>query len=92
MVTVVVVGLDESLSVELTAGTTKPCAYTVVYEDEEIAQYETSADPRTIGGRVSLRNVICRRVPDREKSEVDTTLSVEIETYAAELAEEFGPR
>jgi hypothetical protein len=88
----VVIDVDESLSVTLTMGTSKPCSYTVVYEDEEVTQYETSADPRTAGGRVGLRNVICNRVPDRDKTVIDEKLSAEISEHAEALAEEFGPR
>lgn len=87
----VVIDLDESLSVEMTSGTPKPCKYTVVYEGEEITQYETSADPRTAGGRLGLRNIIAKHVP-WEKEVVDETLSAGIPEHAEALTEEFGPR
>ena len=90
--TVVVIDLDESLSVSMTAGTSKPCAYAVVHEGEEVARYETSADPRTTGGRVGLRNVVCKRVPDYDKAVVDERLSAGIAEHTEELTEEFGPR
>lgn len=76
----------------MTMGTSKPCRYTVVYEDEEITQYETSADPRTAGGRVGLRNIIAKHVPNWEKEEVDKTLSAKISENAEALTEELGPR
>jgi hypothetical protein len=88
----VVIALDDSLSVEMTTGTSKPCRYTVVYENEEITQYETSADPRTAGGRVGLRNIIAKHVPNWEKEAIDETLSAGISAHAEALTEEFGPR
>lgn len=88
----VVLTVDESLSVTVTAGTSKPCAYVVAHEDEEIARYETSADPRTLGGRVGLRNIICRRLPNYEKTTVDETLSTRIAEHTTALTEELGPR
>lgn len=88
----VVIDLDDSLSVEMTTGTSKPCRYTVVYEGEEVTQYETSADPRTAGGRIGLRNIIAKHVPNWEKNVVDETLSVEISEHTEDLSEEFGPR
>ena len=90
--TVVVIDLDGSLSVEMTTGTSKSCSYTVVYEDEEVTQYETSADPRTAGGRVGLRNIIAKHVPNWEKEVVDETLSAGMSEHAEALTEEFGPR
>lgn len=89
---VVVINLDESLSVQMTTGTSKPCSYTVVYEGAEVVQYETSVDPRTAGGRVGLRNVVCQRVPNYDKAVVDEELSAGIAEYEDALTEEFGPR
>lgn len=88
----VVIDIDESLSVTVTAGTEKPCAYAVIYREEEITRYETSADPRTIGGRIGLRNIVCRRVPDYDRAVVDEKLSVEISDHAEALTEELGAR
>ena len=88
----VVIDVDESLSVEMTTGTSKSCSYTVVSEDEEVTQYETSADPRTAGGRVGLRNIIAKHVPNWEKKVIDEKLSAEISDHEKALAEEFGPR
>lgn len=86
----VVIDLDDSLSVEMTTGASKPCSYTVVYEGEEVAQYETSADPRTAGGCVGLRNVVCRHVDDYDKATVNEQLSTEISAHAEALFKEFG--
>lgn len=80
------------MSVEMTIGTSKPCRYTVIYEGEDVAQYETSADPRTAGGRVGLRNVICRHVAEYDKAMVNRQLSTEISEHAEAVANEFGPR
>lgn len=90
--TVVVIDLDESLSVTMTTGTSKPCSYTIIYQGEEVAQYETSADPRTTGGRVGLRNIVCRRVPNYDKAVVDEQLTTSIAEHAEALTEEFGSR
>lgn len=88
----VVIDIDESLSVTVTAGEAKPCAYAVVYRDEEITQYETSADPRTIGGRIGLRNVVCQRIPDYDRAVIEEKLSVEISEHTDALTEELGAR
>ncbi len=86
--------LDESLSVVMNAGTEKPCAYSVHYDGKEIVQYETSGDPRTVGGRIGLRNIIHRRVPDDryDKEGIGERLSAAIADQEAELTEELGPR
>ncbi len=90
--TVVAIDIDESLAVTMTEGASKPCAYTIVYKGEEVTQYETSADPRTIGGRIGLRNVICKRVPDYEKAAIDEALSEEIPKHTERLTEALGPQ
>ena len=90
--TVVELVLTESLSVRLTAGTSKPCAYEVVHEGETVASYETSADPRTTGGRVGVRNVVCRHVPAAEKATVEERLAAAVSDREADLTEELGPR
>ncbi|MFC7192728.1 hypothetical protein [Halocatena marina] len=87
--TVVVVELDGSISVELTSGDSKPCSYTVIHEGEQVAQYETSADPRTAGGRIGLRNIICRHVSGVEKSAINDQLSTEISKNAEALSNEL---
>ena len=87
--TVVVVELDESISVELTSGDSKPCSYTVIHEGKQVAQYETSADPRTAGGRVGLRNIICRHVTDVEKNAINDQLSTEISKNTEALSNEL---
>ncbi len=76
----------------MTTGASKPCRYTVIYEGKEVAQYETSADPRTAGGRVGLRNVVCRHVEDYDKGMVNEQLSTEISEHAEAVAKEFGSR
>lgn len=87
----VLLELDESLSVTVTKRPPNSCAYTVVYEGEQVAQYETSADPRTTGGHVSLRNVVRRNVPGYEKTAVGERLAAVIEKHTDALAEELGP-
>lgn len=88
----VVVELEESISVEMTTGDSKPCKYAVIYEGEQVAQYETSADPQTAGGRVGLRNIICRHVSGVDKNAIDERLSTEISKNAEALSNEFGSR
>ena len=88
----VVLEVDGSLSVAVTRAAERRCAYAVVYEGEEVARYETSADPRTTGGRVGLRNVVCTNVPDYEKAAVGERLAVAVDENAGELAEELGSR
>ena len=88
----VVVELDESISVELMSGDSKPCSYTVIHKGEQVAQYETSADPRTAGGRVGLRNIICRHVSGVEKNAINEQLSTELSKKAEALSKEFGSR
>lgn len=85
--------VDESLSVVITTGTEKPCAYSVRYDDEEIVRYEPSGDPRTAGGRLGLRNVVYRRVPDDryDKEDIGEQLAARI-AEQTELTEELGPR
>lgn len=92
MVTVPVFELDESLSVMVTGASSNTVAYTVVHEGEEVARYETSADPRTIGGRIGLRNVVCRHVPDADKEAVEERLTTAFADREDELADELGPR
>ncbi|ELY98552.1 hypothetical protein [Natrialba aegyptia] len=88
----VVVELKGSISVEMTTGDSKPCKYTVMYEGEQVAQYETSADPRTTGGRIGLRNIVCRHVSGVDKNAIDEWLSTEISQNAEALSNEFGTR
>ncbi len=76
----------------MTIGVSKPCRYTVIYEGEEVVQYETSADPRTAGGRVGLRNIICRHMADYDKVMVNEQLSTEISEHVEAVANEFGPK
>lgn len=73
--TVVEIDLGESLPVVVTAGEAKPCRYVVVHEGDAVTSYETSADPRTAGGRIGLRNVVCRHVPELEKAVVADRLA-----------------
>ncbi len=88
----VVIELEGSVSVEMTTGDSKPCKYTVMCEGEQVAQYETSADPRTAGGRVGLRNIVCRHVSGVDKNAIDERLSTEISQNAEALSNEFGSR
>ena len=88
----VVLELDDSLSVTIARNPPDRCVYTVIHGGEEVARYETSADPRTAGGRVGLRNVVRRNVPGYGKSAIEGLLAAEIEERADELAEELGPR
>ena len=90
--TVVVVELDESISVELMSGDSKPCSYTVIHEGEQVAQYETSADPRTAGGRIGLRNIICRHVSCVEKNAINEQLSTAISKNAEALSNELDSK
>ncbi|WP_231189547.1 hypothetical protein [Haladaptatus sp. DYF46] len=86
----VVVELEKSIAVEMTTGDSKPCKYTVMHDGEQVAEYETSADPRTAGGRVGLRNIVCRHVSDVNKNVIDERLSTEISQSAEALSNEFG--
>ena len=88
----VVIELEQSISVEMTTGDSKPCKYTVMHDGEQVAQYETSADPRTAGGRVGLRNIVCRHVSDVDKNAIDERLSTEISQNTEALLNEFGSR
>lgn len=88
----VAVDLDESLSVVVEPGESKPCAYAVVHDGEEVARYETSADPRTTAGRIGLRNVVCRHAPGYDKSAVGEELSAAFSEHEDALAEELGTR
>ncbi|GAA0251087.1 hypothetical protein ACFFQF_22255 [Haladaptatus pallidirubidus] len=88
----VVIELEESIFVEMTTGDSKPCNYTIMHDGEQVAQYETSADPRTAGGRVGLRNIVCRHVSDVDKNAIDERLSIEISQNAEALSNEFGSR
>lgn len=76
----------------VTEGTTKPCAYTVVYDGDERTRYETSADPRTIGGVISCRNVVCKHVSDYDKETVGEQIETAFNEHEAALIEELGPR
>lgn len=84
--------LSEGVSVRLMRGESKPCRYVVVHGGEAVADYETSADPRTAGGRIGLRNVVCRHVPELDKQEAEDRLAAGLDAHEAALAEEFGPR
>lgn len=88
----VVIELEESIAVEMTTGDSKPCKYTVMHDGEQVSQYETSADPRTAGGRVGLRNIVCRHVSGVDKNAIDERLSAEISKNAEALSNEFGAR
>lgn len=88
----VVIELEKSIFVEMTTGDSKPCKYTVMHDGEQVAQYETSADPRTAGGRVGLRNIVCRHVSDVDKNAIDERLSTEISQNTEALLNEFGSR
>ena len=63
-----------------------------MHDGEQVAQYETSADPRTAGGRVGLRNIVCRHVSDVDKNAIDERLSTEISQNTEALLNEFGSR
>ncbi len=84
--------LTESIVVEMTAGETKPCKYVIFHDGERISQYETSADPRTAGGQVGLRNIIYRHVSDVDKDEIAEQVSNGISNSEAAISEEFGSR
>jgi len=84
--------VDQSLSVTVTRNQSDRCVYTIVFEGDEVVQYDTSADPRTDGGRIGLRNVIRRNVPGYETSVIDSRLIAEIETNAEALMDELGTR
>lgn len=86
------IDLDDSLSVTVSATPSDACAYTIVYDGEELTQYETSADPRTIGGQIGLRNVVCRHVPSYDKSEIEKRLAAEVSNHERALVEELGRR
>lgn len=88
----VVLELDDSLSVTVVRGEGDRCVYTVVRDGEQYAQYDTSADPRTTAGQVGLRNVIRRNVAGYEKSDVSERLQSALDERAAALTDELGER
>lgn len=88
----VTLALDDALSVTVALTPSDRCAYTVVHEGEPVVEYETSADPRTAGGHVSLRNVVYRNVSGYEKATVGDLLTTAVEASEAALTEELGPR
>lgn len=92
MVTPISLSVDESLSVEVTAGDEQPFRYAVVSDGETVATYRTRADLRTRAGQLGLRNVICRHVPDAEKAAVEEQLAAAVAERSAALAAEFGDR
>ncbi|RRJ34071.1 hypothetical protein EIK79_00810 [Halocatena pleomorpha] len=88
----IIIELEESIFVEMTTGDSKPCKYTIMHDGEQVAQYETSADPRTAGGRVGLRNIVCRHISSVDKDAIDERLSTEISKNAEPLSNEFGSK
>jgi hypothetical protein len=91
-VTGIALALDDALSVTVERTPSERCAYTVVHDGESVAEYETSADPRTAGGHVSLRNVVYRNVAGYEKGAVGDLLAAAVEANEDALTAELGPR
>ncbi len=89
---VVSIELTGSIVVEMTTGESKPCKYVIFHEGERISQYETSADPRTAGGHVGLRNIIYRHTSDIDKNDISSQLSEEISNNVEAITNEFGSR
>lgn len=79
------VELDEELSIEIEPGVERLYRLSVIYDETEIVSYEAATDLRTIAGRIILRNVINRHLPEYEKAELETLLEAELERNDAAI-------
>jgi hypothetical protein len=84
----VVLELDNEVSIVAEKGTEKRFAYSLISGGEELLQYETSADIRKPAGLIGVRNVVFRHT-NLEKSEIERRLNEELSRHQDRLNRSF---
>jgi hypothetical protein len=80
----VVLVLDDEVSVVVEKGTEKRFAYSLVSMGKEVLQYETSADIRKPAGLVGVRNVVSRHT-NLKKPEIERRLKEELSRHKGSI-------
>jgi hypothetical protein len=84
VVTVTVLKLNDEVSVVVEKGSEKRFAYSIISGEEELLQYETSADIRKPAGLIGVRNVVFRHT-NLEKNEIKHRLEKELSQHEGSI-------